>query len=81
MSIQELATGNRLTRWTTDEIKLAGELVEINVWGENSFDIYCATELASLRLYKKWRENDKLKRIDVKESTSLGKWVLTVELN
>jgi hypothetical protein len=81
MSIQDLATGNAFTRWNTMEAKLAGELVEINVWGENSFDIYCTTELAALRLYKKWRENAKLKRIDVRESTNLGKWALTVELN
>ena len=75
----ELSNGVRLTRWVKDETKLAGENVEIEC---NDLDIqmFTATELGALRLYKKWSSHMSLANLRVTFSENLNLWVLTIEL-
>lgn len=80
-TLQALATGNRFQRWTNDESKLAGEDVEVNVWDDSKFDVYCQTETGMLRVAAKWQKSMKLKALRTQFSANLNKWVLTVELN
>lgn len=79
-TLQALATGNRFQRWTNDESKTAGESVEINVWDDNSFDVYCQSETGMLKVAAKWQKSMKLDNLRTQYSANLGKWVVTVEL-